>query len=89
MINQNKIKKNEQTEVLGEGKRSQKWTNGQCKLNYTHRHSTWYQGTIKKKSDIWWHKISWPWGQGHTSRSKVRDVEVSAFSECFYSIVNS
>ena len=37
-------------------------------------------------SDIKWHKPICPWltqGQGHNWRSKVTDVEVSAFSECF------
>ena len=39
-------------------------------------------------SDILWHQLSWPWRKVKVTpqlMSKVTDVEVSAFSECFLS----
>ena len=46
---------------------------------HTHRHHTRYQGTIQQvtSNDISLFDL------GHKSRSKVTDVEVSAFSVCF------
>ena len=52
---------------------------------YTYRHHTWYQaGTIQQATSNYVSLfLTLTYGQGHNSRSKVTDMEVSAFSECF------
>ena len=54
---------------------------------YTHKHYTWYQGTIRnKRHSMTSAYLTLTKDQGHITKSKVTVelvVEVSAFSECF------